>query len=344
MSDSFGVGEIVWAKVRGYANWPATIKSIVDENKEKKHEVVFFGDNTKAVLPRKSLAKFEEEFKVFSKTKKQKCKIGIAKAAEAYMKKRGKNEAMSEFLDGFYRKKKHFKGRNVGGGGRKEKKEKSGNKEEKKEKKETKEVKETKQIKQTIDIDEKKEDGVECTEKETDDKEEKGEDNKEEEVRDERAVKNSNGKDFIDVDKKEEVKESAEQVKDQKAQSTKPQPKINNNSFLKLKKPKKIDNKFDAELIKKIEGFLKQISGLLFRNESQSYFAEHKEHLRKIFEFLAEYQTSEPIDFLKKFWIGKYTKYINVNADDSDIKEWTQNVLDNLEKQVIESLTVKRNK
>ena len=64
--DNFIVGEIVWAKIRGYPWWPAVVNrnitsdvfqitGIVDENKEKKYICGFIGDNTHSVLPKPKL-------------------------------------------------------------------------------------------------------------------------------------------------------------------------------------------------------------------------------------------------------------------------------------------------
>ena len=55
---SFNVGEIIWAKIRGYPWWPAIITGTEDDNREKKYAVLFIGDNTHSSLAKKYLDKF----------------------------------------------------------------------------------------------------------------------------------------------------------------------------------------------------------------------------------------------------------------------------------------------
>ena len=70
-NNNFLIGEIVWAKIRGYPWWPATVSEINDENKEKKYICNFIGDNSHASLFKRDLAKFEKELDNFSQTKKK---------------------------------------------------------------------------------------------------------------------------------------------------------------------------------------------------------------------------------------------------------------------------------
>ncbi len=79
--ENFSVGEIVWAKIRGYPWWPAMVNFVffnltqitgtVDENKEKKYVVGFIGDNTHSILQKQKLAKFQKEYKTYANTKKK---------------------------------------------------------------------------------------------------------------------------------------------------------------------------------------------------------------------------------------------------------------------------------
>ena len=55
---SFNVGEIIWAKIRGYPWWPAIITGAEDDNREKKYTVSFIGDHTHSSLAKKCLEKF----------------------------------------------------------------------------------------------------------------------------------------------------------------------------------------------------------------------------------------------------------------------------------------------
>lgn len=88
-SVSFNVGEIVWAKIRGYPWWPALITGTEDDNREKKYAVSFIGDNTHASLAKKCLAKFDKEYKQFSNTRKKDLVESIKKAKEIYENKNG---------------------------------------------------------------------------------------------------------------------------------------------------------------------------------------------------------------------------------------------------------------
>ena len=58
---SFNVGEVIWAKIRGYPWWPAIITGTDDDIREKKYAVSFIKDNTHASLAKKCLEKFDEE-------------------------------------------------------------------------------------------------------------------------------------------------------------------------------------------------------------------------------------------------------------------------------------------
>ena len=83
-NNNFLIGEIVWAKIRGYPWWPATVSEINDENKEKKYICNFIGDNSHASLFKRDLAKFEKELDNFSQTKKKDLLSAINEAKSLY--------------------------------------------------------------------------------------------------------------------------------------------------------------------------------------------------------------------------------------------------------------------
>ena len=86
---SFNVGEIIWAKIRGYPWWPAIITGTEDDNREKKYAVSFIGDNTHSSLTKKCLYKFEKGLKSYSNTKKRNLLESIERAKEIYYNKNG---------------------------------------------------------------------------------------------------------------------------------------------------------------------------------------------------------------------------------------------------------------
>ena len=87
--ENFNVGEVVWAKIRGYPWWPGYIRGIEDDNKEKKFVVQFIGDNTFSNIPKKQLGKFEKEYEIHSNTKKKDLKESIKIALDMYKNKKG---------------------------------------------------------------------------------------------------------------------------------------------------------------------------------------------------------------------------------------------------------------
>ena len=86
---SFNVGEIIWAKIRGYPWWPAIITGTDDDIREKKYAVSFIGDNTHSSLAKKCLEKFEKGLQLYSNTKKKNLSDSIEKAKEIYYNKNG---------------------------------------------------------------------------------------------------------------------------------------------------------------------------------------------------------------------------------------------------------------
>lgn len=78
----FFIGEVVWAKIRGYPWWPAIVKKAMADPKENKYMVYFIGDNTHSTLPESKLANFQKNFKDYSKTKKGKLVESIKKAKD----------------------------------------------------------------------------------------------------------------------------------------------------------------------------------------------------------------------------------------------------------------------
>ena len=95
---SFNVGEIIWAKIRGYPWWPAIITGTEDDNREKKYAVSFIGDNTHSSLAKKCLEKFEKGLKMYSNTKKKNLIDTIEKAKEIYYNKNGIKEKEIKYM------------------------------------------------------------------------------------------------------------------------------------------------------------------------------------------------------------------------------------------------------
>ena len=89
---SFNVGELIWAKIRGYPWWPAIITGAEDDNREKKYTVIFIGDKSHSSLAKKCLEKFEKGLKLYSNTKKKNLQDVIEKAKEIYYNKNGNKD------------------------------------------------------------------------------------------------------------------------------------------------------------------------------------------------------------------------------------------------------------
>ena len=70
------------------------ITKLVEENKETKYVVGFIGDNTHSVLPKNKIAKFLQEMKNYSKTRKKKLlnSINIAKSLMEEKQKSSNND------------------------------------------------------------------------------------------------------------------------------------------------------------------------------------------------------------------------------------------------------------
>ena len=94
--ENFNVGEIIWAKIRGYPWWPATITGTKDDSREKIYRVSFIGDKTFANLPKKFLAKFEKEYKTYSNTKQKKLVESIKEAKKLYNSKTARNSLFKD--------------------------------------------------------------------------------------------------------------------------------------------------------------------------------------------------------------------------------------------------------
>ena len=53
----------MWAKIRGYPWWPATISNVEDADEDNiKYKVYFFEDTTYSILDETKIAKFEENY------------------------------------------------------------------------------------------------------------------------------------------------------------------------------------------------------------------------------------------------------------------------------------------
>lgn len=63
------VGSLVFAKVKGHPYWPAEIKTIYNNDNNRKYEVTFFGDNTTALLKLNDICLYSEYKQVHGKHK-----------------------------------------------------------------------------------------------------------------------------------------------------------------------------------------------------------------------------------------------------------------------------------
>jgi hypothetical protein len=95
---SFNVGELIWAKIRGYPWWPAIITGTEDDNREKKYNVSFIGDKSHSSLAKKCLEKFEKGLKLYSNTKKKNLQDVIEKAKIIYYNKNGNKDKEILFM------------------------------------------------------------------------------------------------------------------------------------------------------------------------------------------------------------------------------------------------------
>ena len=241
---SFNVGEIIWAKIRGYPWWPAIITGTEDDNREKKYAVSFIGDNTHSSLAKKCLDKFEKGLKTYTTTKKRNLLESIEKAKEIYYNKNGLKDKEIKYM-----------------------------------------------MKRDIKYKE-----------------------KEKEKQHNNSNSNNNNTYNNNIEKNNND--------------------MNNNK----RKLKKIEDKTESELIYKICNYLKHITVIMIKKESNYNFDKNKDNLIKIFKYLAEYKIQEPINFLKKSNMGKYIKYINDKANNEEIKQYTEEVYKNFETQVLAQL------
>ena len=110
--ESFIEEEIVWAKLRGYPWCPAIILSIKQDidTKEKKYRVVFFGNHIQATLKIQYLTNFENNYKLYSKTK-NKDLIEIIKMAKEIndSNEEEKNKKVKEIISNIKNKDKEKK-------------------------------------------------------------------------------------------------------------------------------------------------------------------------------------------------------------------------------------------
>jgi hypothetical protein len=98
--NSFHVGDIIWAKIRGYAWWPAKVKFIINQisrievvKPETKFSVRFIGDDSHAVLPEQKIKPFLKEFSKLSNTKMKRLQVSIQMAKDM-LSKSGKTNSL----------------------------------------------------------------------------------------------------------------------------------------------------------------------------------------------------------------------------------------------------------
>lgn len=88
---TFSIGEIVWAKIRGFKTWPAKIRSFPSN---KMAEVIWFNDYRRTKLYRSQLFKFlkhfDENSKYFSNT------VGLETAAKEALFCYGQNVSQNQ--------------------------------------------------------------------------------------------------------------------------------------------------------------------------------------------------------------------------------------------------------
>ncbi|XP_065841602.1 hepatoma-derived growth factor-related protein 3-like isoform X2 [Oscarella lobularis] len=65
---SFGVGSLIWAKMKGYPHWPARVESAMgDSKKPRKYKVFFFGTHELGYVTAKEMFPYEPNKEKFSK-------------------------------------------------------------------------------------------------------------------------------------------------------------------------------------------------------------------------------------------------------------------------------------
>ena len=82
MSQAFKQEEVVWAKVKGFPWWPATIgEEKRNKDGNRMYHVDFIGDSSYSILPENKLIGFYKKLKEYSqsKSKKQKAAVDVAK-------------------------------------------------------------------------------------------------------------------------------------------------------------------------------------------------------------------------------------------------------------------------
>lgn len=62
----FKVGEVVWAKLRGFPSWPARIEKIVGDKKQTM-EIYWFNDYRKSKVFRSQIFNFHDNYSKFAK-------------------------------------------------------------------------------------------------------------------------------------------------------------------------------------------------------------------------------------------------------------------------------------
>lgn len=87
-SEQFNVGEVVWAKVRGYPWWPATIAQVATSSDGTlKYTVNFVGENSHAIVSHTHIASYNKFYKEYSQTSNAGLKAAIVSANEMKLTK-----------------------------------------------------------------------------------------------------------------------------------------------------------------------------------------------------------------------------------------------------------------
>ena len=99
-NNNFFIGEIIFAKIRGFPWWPAKIVNIITEKSKKKYSVIFFGDKTTSILYEKYINQYKERYPLSKNIKKNYNLNNSLHDANEEIKKLNKDKIKYYFPDG----------------------------------------------------------------------------------------------------------------------------------------------------------------------------------------------------------------------------------------------------
>lgn len=306
--ENFNVGEIIWAKIRGYPWWPAIITGTKDDSKEKIYRVSFIGDKTFANLPKKFLRKFEKEFKNHCNTKQKKLSESIKEAQKMFSNKTMKGN--------------YIKSRN---------------------KSEQDNIEDDEDYDNNFDDEEENDNNsynVNSSNHNSNNSNSSNNEDNDDDSHNNRQQNQNNNTNTNNEMSRRKRNRTPIQIKQRKTNTNslslgngdKKKQKTNVSSLLTLKSLE------GMELIKKIIYYLLYISNLVQKKEYEQITTQEQECLIKVLEFLRDYKMTDPIEFLKKTNIGQLIKYIHDNLPEGNIKQFVHIVYKNLEEQVLSQL------